>query len=261
MNGALWTAKTGLDAQQTRMQVISNNLANTNTTGFKRDRAVFQDLLYQTVRQPGAQSSQNTQLPSGLSTGTGVRVVSTEKLHSQGNLSKTDDPLDLAIQGRGFFEVLTPDGNVAYTRDGSFQIDSSGQMVTSTGYPLQPGITIPQNSTGVTIGQDGTVSVLQPGNSAPSVVGVISISDFINPSGLQAKGGNLFQETASSGSPLQGTAGIGGLGSLIQGSVETSNVNIVEELVSMIETQRAYEISSKAISTTDGMLQYINNNL
>ncbi len=261
MNGALWTAKTGLDAQQTRMQVISNNLANTNTTGFKRDRAVFQDLLYQTVRQPGAQSSQNTQLPSGLSTGTGVRVVSTEKLHSQGNLSKTDDPLDLAIQGRGFFEVLTPDGNVAYTRDGSFQIDSSGQMVTSTGYPLQPGITIPQNSTGITIGQDGTVSVLQPGNSAPSVVGVISVSDFINPSGLQAKGGNLFQETASSGSPLQGTAGIGGLGSLIQGSVETSNVNIVEELVSMIETQRAYEISSKAISTTDGMLQYINNNL
>ncbi len=261
MNGALWTAKTGLDAQQTRMQVISNNLANTNTTGFKRDRAVFQDLLYQTVRQPGAQSSQNTQLPSGLSTGTGVRVVSTEKLHSQGNLSKTDDPLDLAIQGRGFFEVLTPDGNVAYTRDGSFQIDSSGQMVTSTGYPLQPGITIPQNSTGITIGQDGTVSVLQPGNSAPSVVGVISVSDFINPSGLQAKGGNLFQETASSGSPLQGPAGIGGLGSLIQGSVETSNVNIVEELVSMIETQRAYEISSKAISTTDGMLQYINNNL
>lgn len=261
MNGALWTAKTGLDAQQTRMQVISNNLANTNTTGFKRDRAVFQDLLYQTVRQPGAQSSQNTQLPSGLSTGTGVRVVSTEKLHSQGNLSKTDDPMDLAIQGRGFFEVLTPDGNVAYTRDGSFQIDSSGQMVTATGYTLQPGITIPENSSGVTIGQDGTVSVLTPGSAAPSVIGVISISDFINPSGLQAKGGNLFQETASSGSPLQGTAGVGGLGSLIQGSVETSNVNIVEELVSMIETQRAYEISSKAISTTDGMLQYINNNL
>ena len=261
MNGALWTAKTGLDAQQTRMQVISNNLANTNTTGFKRDRAVFQDLLYQTVRQPGAQSSQNTQLPSGLSTGTGVRVVSTEKLHSQGNLSQTDDPLDLAIQGRGFFEVLTPDGNVAYTRDGSFQIDNTGQMVTATGYPLQPGITIPQNASSVTIGQDGTVSVVEPGNAAPSVIGVISLSDFINPSGLQAKGGNLFQETASSGSPLQGTAGIGGLGSLIQGSVETSNVNIVEELVSMIETQRAYEISSKAISTTDGMLQYINNNL
>lgn len=261
MNGALWTAKTGLDAQQTRMQVISNNLANTNTTGFKRDRAVFQDLLYQTVRQPGAQSSQNTQLPSGLSTGTGVRVVSTEKLHSQGNLSKTDDPMDLAIQGKGFFEVLTPDGTLAYTRDGSFQIDSGGRMVTATGYTLQPGITIPENSTGVTIGQDGTVSVTTAGDSSANVIGVIGLADFINPSGLQAKGGNLFQETASSGSPQQGTAGIGGLGSLIQGSVETSNVNIVEELVSMIETQRAYEISSKAISTTDGMLQYINNNL
>lgn len=261
MNGALWTAKTGLDAQQTRMQVISNNLANTNTTGFKRDRAVFQDLLYQTVRQPGAQSSQNTQLPTGLSTGTGVRVVSTEKLFSQGNLSKTDDPMDLGIQGRGFFEVLTPDGTLAYTRDGSFQIDSTGQMVTATGYTLQPGITIPENSTGVTIGQDGTVSVTQAGNSTASVIGQIGLADFINPSGLQAKGGNLFQETTASGSPQQGTAGIGGLGSLIQGSVETSNVNIVEELVSMIETQRAYEISSKAISTTDGMLQYINNNL
>lgn len=261
MNGALWTAKTGLDAQQTRMQVISNNLANTNTTGFKRDRAVFQDLLYQTVRQPGAQSSQNTQLPSGLSTGTGVRVVSTEKLFSQGNLSSTDDPMDLGIQGRGFFEVLTPDGTLAYTRDGSFQIDSTGQMVTATGYTLQPGITIPENSTGVTIGLDGTVSVTQAGNNAATLVGQIGLADFINPSGLQAKGGNLFQETTASGSPQQGTAGIGGLGTLIQGSVETSNVNIVEELVSMIETQRAYEISSKAISTTDGMLQYINNNL
>lgn len=261
MNGALWTAKTGLDAQQTRMQVISNNLANTNTTGFKRDRAVFQDLLYQTVRQPGAQSSQNTQLPSGLSTGTGVRVVSTEKLFSQGNLSKTDDPMDLAVQGKGFFEVLTPDGTLAYTRDGSFQIDSGGRMVTATGYQLQPGITIPENSTGVTIGQDGTVSVSQAGSTSTNVIGVIGLADFINPSGLQAKGGNLFQETASSGAPQQGTAGIGGLGSLIQGSVETSNVNIVEELVSMIETQRAYEISSKAISATDGMLQYINNNL
>ena len=261
MNGALWTAKTGLDAQQTRMQVISNNLANTNTTGFKRDRAVFQDLLYQTVRQPGAQSSQDTQLPSGLSTGTGVRVVSTEKLFSQGNLSQTEDPLDLAIQGRGFFEVLTPDGTLAYTRDGSFQVDSQGQMVTATGYALQPGITIPESSSGVTIGQDGTVTVTLAGNAAPTQVGVIGLTDFINPAGLQSKGGNLYQETASSGAPTQGTAGIGGLGTLIQGAVETSNVNVVEELVSMIETQRAYEISSKAISTTDGMLQYINNNM
>jgi len=261
MNGALWTAKTGLDAQQTRMQVISNNLANTNTTAFKRDRAVFQDLLYQTVRQPGAQSSQDTQLPSGLSTGTGVRVVSTEKLFTQGNLSQTDDPLDLAIQGRGFFEVLTPDGTLAYTRDGSFQMDAQGQMVTATGYTLQPGISIPENATGITIGQDGTVTASLPGTAAPTQLGVIGLSDFTNPSGLQAKGGNLYYETASSGAPIQGTAGVGGLGNLIQGAVETSNVNVVEELVSMIETQRAYEISSKAISTTDGMLQYINQNM
>lgn len=261
MNGALWTAKTGLDAQQTRMQVISNNLANTNTTGFKRDRAVFQDMLYQTIRQPGAQSSQDTQLPSGLSTGTGVRVVSTEKLFSQGNLSQTEDPLDLAIQGRGFFEVTTPDGTPAYTRDGSFQLDSQGQMVTATGYVLQPGINVPENASGITIGQDGTVTASVPGTAAPTQLGVISLTDFVNPSGLLAMGGNLFQETASSGAPNQGTAGLGGLGGLIQGSVETSNVNVVEELVSMIETQRAYEISSKAISTTDGMLQYINQNM
>ncbi|MBX2878911.1 MAG: flagellar basal-body rod protein FlgG [Granulosicoccus sp.] len=261
MNGALWTAKTGLDAQQTRMQVISNNLANTNTTGFKRDRAVFQDLLYQTIRQPGAQTSQDTQLPSGLSTGTGVRVVSTEKLFSQGNLTATEDPMDLAIQGRGFFQVLTPDGSLAYTRDGSFQMDSQGQLVTASGYSLQPAITIPANSEGLTIGEDGTVTAVTAGSNAPTQLGVINLTDFVNPAGLQPLGGNLYQESASSGAPQQGTAGIGGLGSLIQGSVETSNVNIVEELVSMIETQRAYEISSKAISTTDGMLQYINNNL
>jgi len=261
MNGALWTAKTGLDAQQTRMQVISNNLANTNTTGFKRDRAVFQDLLYQTMRQPGAQSSQNTQLPSGLSVGTGVRVVSTEKLFVQGNLTQTGDALDMAIQGRGFFEVLKPDGGLAYTRDGSFQLDSQGQMVNASGYVLQPNIALPQNAESVTIGDDGIVTAQIPGNNAATQVGAITLTDFMNPAGLQAIGGNLFNETAASGAPIQGTPGIGGLGSLIQGSVETSNVNIVEELVSMIETQRAYEISSKAISTTDGMLQYINNNL
>lgn len=261
MNGALWTAKTGLDAQQTRMQVISNNLANTNTTGFKRDRAVFQDLLYQTLRQPGAQSSQNTQLPSGLSVGTGVRVVSTEKLFIQGNLTRTEDALDLAIQGRGFFEVLKPDGGLAYTRDGSFQLDSQGQLVNASGYVLQPNISVPQNAESITIGADGTVTALLPGATGVTQVGAVTLTDFMNPAGLQAIGGNLFNETAASGAPIQGTPGISGLGSLIQGSVETSNVNIVEELVSMIETQRAYEISSKAISTTDGMLQYINNNL
>jgi len=261
MNGALWTAKTGLDAQQMRMQVISNNLANTNTTGFKRDRAVFQDLLYQNVRQAGAQSSRDTQLPSGLNVGTGVRVVSTEKLHTQGNFAQTGDPLDLAIEGRGFFEVMTPDGSLAYTRDGSFQRDATGQMVNATGYALQPGIAIPASATGVTIGMDGTVTALLPGQNAPVQIGVISLADFVNPSGLQALGGNLFAETAGSGAPLQGIPNTDGLGALVQGSVETSNVNIVEELVSMIETQRAYEINSKAISTTDGMLQYVNNNL
>jgi len=261
MNGALWTAKTGLDAQQTRMQVISNNLANTNTTGFKRDRAVFQDLLYQNVRQAGAQSSQNTQLPSGLSVGTGVRVVSTEKLFTQGNFAQTDDPLDLAIEGRGFFEVTTADGTLAYTRDGSFQPDSQGRVVNATGFVLQPGITVPPTTESVTIGQDGTVTAQVSGQTAPVRLGVISLTDFVNPSGLQALGGNLFAETAASGAPIQGTPGVNGLGALIQGSLETSNVNVVEELVSMIETQRAYEINSKAISTTDGMLQYINQNL
>ena len=261
MNGALWTAKTGLDAQQTRMQVISNNLANTNTTGFKRDRAVFQDLLYQNVRQAGAQSSQDTQLPSGLNVGTGVRVVSTEKLFTQGNFARTEDPLDLAIEGRGFFEVLTPDGTLGYTRDGSFQVNSAGEVVNAAGLVLQPGITIPANAGNVTIGVDGTVTATQPGQPNPVQIGVVGLADFVNPSGLQALGGNLFAETAASGTPLQGTPGVAGLGTLVQGSVETSNVNVVEELVSMIETQRAYEINSKAISTTDGMLQYINNNL
>ena len=261
MNGALWTAKTGLDAQQTRMQVISNNLANTNTTGFKRDRAVFQDLLYQNVRQPGAPSSENTDLPSGLSLGTGVRVASTEKLHTQGNLTRTEDVYDVGIQGRGFFEVQTPDGNIAYTRDGSFQLDAQGQMVNASGFVLQPGIQVPANATGVTIGVDGTVSANQPGEVDVIELGTISLSDFVNPAGLQSLGGNLYAETAASGAPFQGVAGQGGLGTLVQGSVETSNVNVVEELVSMIETQRAYEINSKAIATTDGMLEYVNNQL
>ncbi len=261
MNRALWSAKTGLDAQQLRMAVISNNLANSNTTGFKRDRAVFEDLVYQNVRQAGANSSQDTQLPSGLNIGTGVRVVSTEKLHSQGNLSQTDNSMDVAIQGRGFFEILMPDGSVGYTRDGSFQMNAQGQMVTSSGFTLQPGITIPENSQSLTIGVDGTVTATLPGSAAPTQLGNLQLVDFVNPTGLQAEGSNLFSETASSGAPQPGTAGQGGLGSLLQGSLETSNVNVVEELVGMIETQRAYELNSKAISTTDGMLQYVNNNL
>jgi flagellar basal-body rod protein FlgG len=261
MNQSLWVAKTGLDAQQTRMSLISNNLANVNTTGFKRGRASFQDLMYQTVRQPGAQTSQQTQSPSGLMVGTGTQVVSTEKLFTQGNLLQTDNAFDLAINGRGFFEVQLPDGSAAYTRDGSFQVDSQGQLVTASGYPLQPGISIPPNAQSVTIGSDGTVSVQLAGEAAPQQVGSVTVADFINPAGLQAKGENLFAETASSGAPQTGAPGQSGLGLLIQGSLESSNVNVVEELVNMIETQRAYEMNSKAISTTDQMLAYVSNNL
>ncbi len=261
MNSALWIAKTGLEAQQTRMGVVSNNLANVSTTGFKRDRAVFEDLLYQNVRQPGAQSSQDSVLPSGMMTGTGVRTVATEKLHTQGNLVMTENSLDMAIQGRGFFQVLKPDGSLAYTRNGSFQMDAQGQLVTPGGYLLQPGITVPQDAQSITIGLDGTVSVMQSGAAGATQIGNIQLADFVNPAGLMAMGENLFAETGSSGAPLQGNPGIGGLGSINQGALESSNVNVVEEMVNMIETQRAYEINSKAISTSDQMLQYVNNNL
>jgi flagellar basal-body rod protein FlgG len=261
MNKALWVAKTGLEAQQTRMGVISNNLANVNTTGFKRDRAVFEDLLYQNVRQVGAQSSQDTRLPSGLQLGTGVRTVATEKIQTLGNIVQTENSLDVAIQGRGFFQVLKPDGNIGYSRDGSFKMDETGQLVTSSGYVIQPAITIPNNSTSLTIGSDGVVSSLTPGSATPTQLGSIQLADFINPGGLQAVGQNLFDETASSGSPATGTPGLNGLGSVIQGALETSNVNVVEELVNMIETQRAYEMNSKAIQTTDRMLQFVTNNL
>ena len=261
MNQALWIAKTGLDAQQTRMSVISNNLANVNTTGFKQDRAVFEDLLYQTVRQPGAQSSANTQLPSGLMIGTGVRTVATEKMHTQGNIQQTDNALDMAVNGRGMFQILMPDGGLAYTRDGSFQIDSTGQMVMSNGYALEPAITIPQDAQSVTIGSDGAVSVLQAGQTSPTIVGNIQLADFVNPTGLQAIGENLFKESGASGAAITGTPGLTGLGSVVGGALETSNVNVVTELINMIETQRAYEMNSKAISTADAMLQYASQNL
>lgn len=261
MNKAMWIAMTGLEAQQTRLSVISNNLANVNTTGFKRDRAVFEDLLYQTVRQPGAQSSQDTQLPSGMMLGTGVRTVATEKLHTQGNIVQTNNSLDVAVQGRGFLQVLMPDGSLAYTRDGSFQSDSSGQLVTSSGYLIDPAITIPDNAQSITIGSDGIVSVQVQGQASSSQVGTLQLADFINPSGLQPNGQNLFLETASSGSPSTGNPGLNGLGTLVQGALETSNVNSVEELVNMIEAQRAYEMNSKAISTADRMLQFVTSNL
>lgn len=261
MNQALWVAKTGLDAQQTKMTNISNNLANVGTTGYKRSRAVFEDLVYQNIRQVGAQSSQDTQLPSGLQLGTGVRTVATEKIFTQGNMVQTDNLLDVAIEGRGFFEILLPDGTQAFTRDGSFQVDNQGQMVNSSGYVLQPAITIPENALSVNIGNDGTVSVRVPGSSAVTQIGTLQLTDFVNPAGLQAIGQNLYLESNASGSPQAGNPGLNGLGTLTQGFVESSNVNVVEELVNMIETQRAYEMNSRAISTTDQMLQYISNNL
>lgn len=261
MNQALWIAKTGIDAQQTKMSVISNNLANASTTAYKRGRAVFEDLLYQNQRQPGAQSSQDTVFPTGLMIGTGVRTVATEKLFTQGALSQTENPLDVAIEGKGFLQVLMPDGSMAYSRSGEMQVDSQGQLVTATGYAIQPSVSIPAEAQSLTIGLDGTITVKLPGSSASTQVGSLQLADFVNPAGLQPVGGNLFLESSASGSPQVGTPGVNGLGTLLQGYVEGSNVNVVEELVSMIETQRAYEMNSRAISTTDQMLQYVSNNL
>lgn len=252
---SLWISKTGLDAQQTQMDVIANNLANVSTNGFKRTRAVFEDLLYQNIRQPGAQSSQQTQLPSGLQLGTGVRSVATERNFSQGNLQETGNNKDVAIQGDGFFQVLLPDGATAYTRDGSFQVDNQGQLVTASGYTIQPSITIPADATSVTIGRDGTVSITQAGSATTTEVGALQLATFINPAGLMAKGENLYVETSASGNANTNTPGTNGSGTLAQGFVETSNVNVVEELVNMIQTQRAYEINSKSITTSDQMLQ------
>jgi flagellar basal-body rod protein FlgG len=256
----MWVAKTGLDAQQTRMNVISNNLANVNTTGFKRDRAIFEDLLYQNIRQAGGQTGANTQAPTGLMLGTGVRVVATEKQHAQGNMVNTQNPLDIAIAGEGFFQIAQPDGTISYSRDGNFKLSNTGQIVTSSGALLQPGITIPTTASSVTFGRDGTVSIeLAAGGS--QVIGQIQLARFVNPSGLEAKGQNLFKETPASGAPQVLQPGTTGAGILMQGTLEASNVNVVEEMVNMIETQRAYEINSKAISAVDGMLKFINNNL
>jgi flagellar basal-body rod protein FlgG len=251
---SLWIAKTGLDAQQTQLDVISNNLANVSTNGFKRQRAVFEDLLYQTFRPAGAQSSQQTQVPTGLQLGTGVRLASTARNFMQGNLQQTGNALDMAINGAGFFQIQLPDGTTAYTRDGSFHVDSQGQVVNANGFALQPAITIPNNALQVSIGQDGTVTATLPGQTNPSTLGTIQLANFINPAGLQSQGQNLFIETAASGTPSTNTPGTNGIGTLNQGYVETSNVNVVEELVNMITTQRAYELNSKAIQTSDQML-------
>jgi flagellar basal-body rod protein FlgG len=261
MNQALWAAKTGLDAQNTQMSVISNNLANSNTTGFKSDRAAFQDLMYQTVQQVGAQATQNTQYPTGLSLGTGVHISATVKNYIQGSVLQTGGTLDLSVTGLGFFQVALPDGTTAYTRDGAFSLDNQGNVVTASGNALQPAITIPVAAQSITVGSDGTVSVTLAGATKPTTVGQIQLAQFINPQGLQPTGNNLVIESAASGAPQVGTPGTNGLGSLSQGSLETSNVNTVTELVNMIECQRAYEMNSKAITTTDQMLQYLTTNL
>ena len=261
MNPALWAAKTGLDAQQTRMSVTANNLANVNTNGFKKGRAVFEDLLYQNVRQVGASTSADTQLPSGLSLGTGVRVVATEKTYTQGNMAQTGNSLDVAVNGRGFFQVLLPDGTLGYTRDGAFQMNAQGELVTSSGYQVQPTISVPDGAQSVTIGADGVVSAQLSGQNAPTQIGTLQLVDFVNPAGLQPRGENMLVESAASGPAQQGTPGLNGLGLIQQGSLESSNVNVVEELVNMIETQRAYEMNSKAIATTDQMLQYVTQQL
>jgi flagellar basal-body rod protein FlgG len=258
---SLYVAKTGLEAEQTRMDVIANNLANVNTSGFKGSRAVFQDLLYQNLTQPGAQSSQSTQYPSGLQLGTGVRPVATERLMTQGNLTQTGNSLDVAVDGQGFFQVLKPDGTIAYTRDGTFQLNNQGQVVTSSGYLVQPTVTIPASAQTVTIGNDGTVSVTVPGQAAPQQVGALQLASFVNPTGLQSIGDNLYLQTGSSGAPNTGQPTLNGLGSVRQGYLESSNVNVVAELVDMISTQRAYEVNSKAVQASDQMLQYVNNNL
>jgi flagellar basal-body rod protein FlgG len=255
VNRSLYIAATGMNAQQSEMDVISNNLANVSTNGFKGSRAVFEDLLYQTVRQPGADSTQQTQIPSGIQLGTGVQQIATERLYTQGNLQQTGNSKDLAINGNGFFQVQMPDGTIAYTRDGSFQTNAQGQLVTSSGYPVIPSITIPPNATSLTVGSDGAVTITQQGTSNTPQIGSLQLATFINPPGLNALGENLFAETASSGTPNVTQPGLNGAGSLEQGYVETSNVNVVQELVNMIQTQRAYEINSKAVTTSDQMLQ------
>ncbi len=258
---ALWVAKTGLSAQDTNLTTISNNLANVSTTGFKRDRAEFEDLLYQSRRQPGGQSSQDSQLPSGLQLGTGVRIVGTQKIFTAGSLQTTEQPLDMAINGRGFFQVLLPDGTVSYTRDGSFHLNSDGQLVTSNGFALEPAIVLPPEVQTFMVGEDGTVSVTTFGDPQPQVIGNIQTADFINPAGLQAIGNNLFLETGASGAPQVGTPGLTGLGTVLQNTLENSNVSVVEEMVNMITTQRAYEMNSKVVSTADQMLSFITQQL
>jgi flagellar basal-body rod protein FlgG len=255
MINSLWIAKTGMEAQQMQLDTISNNLANVSTNGFKKSHAVFEDLMYQNLRQVGSNTSEQSTLPTGLQVGLGVRTVATSRTFSQGNLQQSGNPLDVAVQGNGFFQVTMPDGTTGYTRDGAFQLDNQGRLVNSSGLLVQSGATIPANATNLTISANGTVSVNIPGSVAPQVVGNITTASFINPAGLEPRGQNIFQESVASGQPTVGTPNSGGLGALMSGFLETSNVNVVQELVTMIQTQRAYEMNSKAVTTSDQMLQ------
>lgn len=256
---SLWTAASGMQSQTLNIDVISNNLANVNTAGFKRSRADFQDLLYENLQPPGVASSSDTEVPTGIQVGHGTRPVATQKIFLQGNFQHTENDLDMAIEGLGFFQVLQPNGEVAYSRAGSFKIDSEGHIVTSDGFPMEPEIAIPQNSVAVSIGTDGTVSVLLAGENEATVVGSIELARFVNPAGLNSIGRNLYLPTSASGTVETGTPGRDGLGTLAQGYLELSNVNVVDEMVNMITAQRAYEINSKAIQAADDMLQAANN--
>jgi len=260
-SAAMHIARTGLDAQDMRMQVISNNLANVNTTGFKKSRADFATLAYQTITTPGADSTQDSQYATGLNLGTGVKIQGTSRIDTTGEMNQTGNSLDLAIDGNGYFQIQMPDGTLAYTRAGNFSRSSEGQLVTSDGYQVMPGITIPQEATSITIGTDGTVSAAMPGQTEPQQLGQIQIASFPNAAGLQEVGDNYLKQTAASGEASLGIAGQDGRGNLRQGMLEASNVNVVEELVDMIETQRAYEVNSKMISAADDMLKFVNQNV
>jgi len=255
MMRALWIAKSGMEAQQTQLDHITNNLANVSTNGYKRSQALFEDLMYQNMRQAGAPETEQTNLPTGLQVGLGVRTAATGRVFTQGNLAKSENSLDVAITGKGFFQIQRADGTTAFSRDGSFKVDANGQIVTNAGDTVLPGLSVPANAQSVSIGNDGTVSVLLPGNPTPQGIGQLQLANFINPNGLDPLGGNLYAETASSGAPQVGAPGTNNLGTVKQGYTESSNVNVVEELVQMIQTQRAYELNSKAVQTSDQMLQ------
>jgi flagellar basal-body rod protein FlgG len=256
---ALFIASTGMMAQKLNIEVISHNLANVNTVGYKKSRADFQDLMYQNLRTPGAVSAEGVQIPSGIMVGLGVRPVSVQKVFQEGDFVRTANSLDLAIEGDGFFQILMPDGTVAFTRAGDFKLDSEGRIVNSDGYPLEPEISIPSNTESITIGADGKVTVIQSGSTEPVEIGQIELARFINPGGLKPIGRNLFIATDSSGDAVTATPGSEGMGTIAQGFIELSNVNIVEEMVNMITAQRAFEINSKAVQATDELLQTINN--